>query len=1462
MFRKALQMRHRRARPIGARWTLWIVAALSLFWAQSSLANSHWCPTGTFSYQWAASECAKSQADTAVSPYIKAISDACHAEFHSGGGWYGSFIYHYDSTYGSHFGYVWEWGCATSPPPSAAKDDGKPMCGTCIGDPIQARTGNVFVTEPDLRAFGKLGFTRYYNSDPSVQSLRLGPHWTHTYDRRIRYSAGDGGNTPASAVLVQDDGRELTYQLIDGVWSGEADVSDELTSVLDASGNVTSWMVRHVADRSTEGYAASGELLTVTDENGLVTTLAYETDPAGSVAVTPRRLTSVTDPGGRRLTLAYDSLGRLSSVKDPAGASYTYSYDGSGLLQRIAFPDTSSRSYSYNEAGHSSSGTVTNPLLTGVLDELGQRATTYDYDANGRGVATTAPDGVNRHLLAFRADGGTDVTDPLGQVRTHTFSVFNGTTYANTLSGPCLGCGAIAQRTYNPVGDLTQATDFNGVVTNYAYDINHLLTQKVEAVGTSDQRDTQTSWNDFYQPVERRLYSASYVLLTRTSWVYNSRGQPTAQCDIDWQTAPGYVCTTDSGAPAGVRKYLRTYCDAVDSTGCPIVGLLLTVIGPRSDVQDVTSYSYYIDTDESGCGTEGGPCHRPGDLKTITDAVGMVTTYVSYDKAGRATRIKGPNGVLTDYTFTPRGWLATTTVRANATGAASSGDAVTTITYDPTGTVHEVIDPDGVSITYTYDAAQRLTDITDALGNRVHYTLDAAGNRTAEKIMTANGTVTRSLGRTFNNLGQLTALVDGLNHTVFAANFADSYDANGNLIHSQDGLEHQTKQVFDGLNRLVSTLQNYQGTDAATANSQTVSTFDALDRVGGFSDPDGLNTTYDIDALGNLTGLHSPDTGTTSHIFDVAGNVLTSVDATNNSRSRTYDADDRLLTETFADTSVNVQYKYDEADSLTGCAGSSGKGHLTRVIEGNGGIVWCYDNRGNVVKKQQTVGSVTRTTTYAWTTGNRLASVTTPNGTLIAYTRNALGQISSIQTTPSGGAAVTVVSNVVHMPFGPVAFYTLGDNQTVTLTYDANGAWTDVVSAAFSLHVKRDVMGNIVAVGNAAGVPTATETYGYDPLYRLTGVNAADGSVIEAYTYNKTGDRLSKTAPGLLTGTYNYAAGTHHLTGVGTTTRVVDARGNTTADVLASGTFGYGYNGRNRLTVVQNGGVTVGSYVLNALGQRIQKTAAGTTTRFDYDEESRLLSESVGTTNRDYVWMDDMPVGIVDYAGITATVSIVHADGLGSPRVVTTPAGTTLWQWAYAGNPFGEKAPVSSASYTLNLRFPGQYFDAESGLDYNINRDYEAAAGRYSQSDPLGLDGGMNTYAYAAGDPMIHTDPSGLQVVETMLRFPVSTLFSDEPILPRPLIAPKPGFLPRSLPDDFPQLPKSGSQCPGDGWEWRGPDAPGGPRGAWYNAEQRWTLHPDLEHPQPIGPHWDWVDENKAQYRLTPQSPVVPGQIY
>jgi RHS repeat-associated protein len=1233
-------------------------------------------------------------------------------------------------------------------PPTCQTDSGdaQDTAPPVAGDPINTATGNKYLQETDFGAERWLTFRRFYNSHPSAAASAIGTQWSHSFNRTLSLVTVTNGSSIMS--VGRPTGLRETFRKQPGAaWTTTPDNPDRLTEADDASGSPTGYTLWVGALRHTETYSPDGLLLTVSDATGQSAVLAYSntlTDPA--IAPKVGLLLTVTAPDGRSLSFTYDANARIHQVTQPDGGALVYGYDQTGNLTSVQYPDGKSRQYVYNESTLTGGASLPT-AMTGLIDENGVRFDDTAYDSTGRATATQASLGVGRVSVTYNTDGSSDVSYPLGGVSHQGYTTVQGLVRVATLDKPCGECGQpYVSRTYDANSHPASYTDFNGNVRAVTYDPNGLLTEEIDAQGSADQRTIDTTWNTTLRvPLLTTIKDNTGKVVSKSGWTYNASGLTTAACLIDPVAAPSYTCVATGTAPAGVRRSVMTYCTTVNGTTCPLTGLLLQIDGPRTDVTDTVSYAYYPTTDESGCATAGGACHHLGDAKTTTDGAGLVTTYVSYDKAGRPTRVKAPDGALTDLTYTPRGWLATKTVRASTAGTPSANDAITTIAYNPDGTVHQVKDGDGVTVTYTYDAAHRLTDVTDAGNRRFHYTLDAAGNKTKEEVITEAGTVVRTTAQSFNALGQLTTVTDGLGRTVFSASLTDSYDPNGNLVHSTDGLGIQQKHVFDGLDRLVSTLKDYQGTNTATANSQSATTFDALDRATGFSDPDSLNTTYDIDALGNVTGIHSPDTGTTARSFDISGNRTGSTDATNVSFASTYDADNRLLTTSYADATLNVQYKYDEADSVTGCTGSHGKGRLTRVIEGNGGIVLCYDNRGNVIKKQQTVGTDARTTAYTWTLANRLKSTTTPNGTVIAYTRNTLGQITTVKATPLGGTATTVVSAVTYKSFGPVATYKLGDGQTVTLTYDATGVLTDIASTAFTLHFKRDVMGNVVAIGNTAGVATPTETYGYDTLYRLTGVTAASGTSIEAYTYNKTGDRLTKAAPGLLTGTYSYATGTHHLMGVGTTTRQVDARGNTTADVLASGAYGYGYNARNRLTVVQNNGATVGSYVLNAFGQRVQKSAANLTTRFDYDEAARLLSESTGTTTRDYVWMDSLPVGIVDGTGTTGTVNFVHADGLGSPRAVTSSTGTMLWQWSYASNPFGENTPTSSAGYTLNLRFPGQYFDAESGLSYNVNRDYEAATGRYVQSDPIGLGGGHSTYGYVGGRPLNSRDASGLQ---------------------------------------------------------------------------------------------------------------------
>ncbi|MBB6242274.1 RHS repeat protein [Rhodanobacter sp. MP1X3] len=1096
------------------------------------------------------------------------------------------------------------------------------------------------------------------------------------------------------------------------------------------------------ATRNLESYDANGNLVSITTPDGQVTTLTYSTSSTpASVAPRAGLLLMVTDPRGRSLNFTYNTQGNMTTVTMPDTGVLTYGYDGIGNLNKVTYPDTTYKQYVYNESALTSDVSQPN-ALTGDIDESQTRLTSIGYDAQGRATMSRLGTSVELTQVSYGSNAAT-VTYPTGAQATLNFATINNSIHTSAVSAACgYDCGQPnAAATFDTNGYPASTTDFNGNLTTTTYDNDGLLDVEVDASGSPNQRTITTGWDDVNRvPLTRTVQNASGSAVAATSWVYNALGQTLARCEVDPtnSASSSYTCAATGTVPAGVRHWTYTYCTAVSSQ-CPLIGLQLTATGPRTDLSQTTIYSYYTTSSATNCGTPGSACYQAGDLYQITDALGHVTTYASYDGAGRVTRVTDPNGVNTDMTYTPRGWLASRSV----------GGSAATFTYMPYGEVQTITDPDGVVTTFGYDSAHRLTDITDAQGNDIHYTLDAAGNKIAEQISTASGTVVHSLSRSYNALGQLTAVIDGLSQTVFNAGYSDSYDANGNLTHSADGLSIQRQQSYDALNRLKSTIDNYNGTDTATANTTTTVSQDALDRVTSVTDPSSLVTSYTHDGLSNLTALQSPDSGASSSTFDAAGNALTHTDAKGVVATSTYDALDRKTGTSYTDTTANVTYTYDEANSVTGCATSAYIGRPTRVVENAVSTTYCYDARGNIIQKTQVVSGKADSTSYRYTAADRLSGETTPDGTAISYAYNTNGRISGVQVTPSGStsASPTVVSSVSWLPFGPISGYTLGNGQVVTRAYDANYRLTDLTSPALALHFARDAMGDITALGNAPGANPATESYQYDPLYHLTSITSITNSsgVLESYTYNPTGDRLSKTASGLATGTYSYTSGTHQLASIGSAPRANDANGNTTGSVIGGQTYGFAYDSRQRIALAQANGATVGTYLYNALGQRVYTSAASL--RFDYDQAGHVLA-NYGASSRDYIWLGDLPVATVDTTGsgsvTSSTVNYVVADQLATPRAVTNSAGTVIWSWAYAGNPFGEQQPISSTGYVLNLRFAGQYYDAESGTNYNMFRTYESATGRYLQSDPIGLDGGISTYAYVENEPLDGFDPMGL----------------------------------------------------------------------------------------------------------------------
>lgn len=1224
-------------------------------------------------------------------------------------------------------------GCDGGEGGTCPKTKGAPL----FTDPINVAIGNKYLEQDDAHSGHWLTFRRFYNSDGTAAAGGFGAHWRHSFDRSLALSAASSSQ-PATMVVTRPDSKIEVFTKTNGQWTPTPDIADVLTEADNASGSPTGYTLFVAALRHIENYDTSGRLLSVTDQTGVGVTLTYSSaSTASSVAPYPGLPIAIQDPQGRVLQLTYNSQGLVNQVTSPDGNTITYAYDTNGNLMSVTYPDSKTLTYVYNESSLTGGTSLPN-ALTGIVDESNTRYEDTFYDSSGRANRARQGQtmGADDTQITYTSSGA-QILFPLGvSSMVSLTTTAQGLSKVSSMSQSCgVACEQLYQsRTYDSNGNPVTVTDWNGNVTKTTYDANGLLDQEVDASGTADQRTTKTIWNTSLRvPLTKVVLDNNGNMAASTAWVYNSTGQTLARCDIDptISAAAGYICSNTGAVPAGVRRSTYTYCTAVDTTQCPVVGLLLTSTGSRTDLTQTTAYTYYLMDSVTA---------RHGDLLSVTDALGHATTYLSYDSAGRVLSQQDANGIITTYAYYPRGWLKTRRV----------GGAITTFTYTAYGAVQTVTDPDSITVTYGYDTAHRLTTITDAQGNYVQYTLDAAGNRTAENTYAAgSNTVSRTLTRQFNTLGQLTKVVDGLNYTVFNASASGNYDANGNLVQSADANGIAQQNSYDALNRAVEAIANYNGTDTATQNATTQIAYDVLDRLTHIIDPNGLTTAYGYDGLSNPASLQSPDTGSSSSTYDAAGNVLTHTDAKGIVSTSTYDALNRLTGTSYSDnaqTNDNVAYNYDDANSVTGCVNSYPTGRLTKMIESTVTTIYCYDTRGNITRKQQVTSAGTDSTTYTYTAANRLSSISYPSGSQVSYAFDTNGHIQSVALTPMGGSASTVVNSISYLPFGPVSSYTLGNGQTITRNYNANYALTDLTSPALNLHFARDAMGNITAEGNTAGANPATETYTYDPLYRLTNI-ADGGTALETLTYNPTGDRTSKTGGGLATGNYSYNSSTHQLSSIGNAAWTYDANGNTTGNSSAGQTWGYGYNGRNRLTVVQANGTTVGTYTYNALGQRIQKGTTlptAITQRFAYDEASHLIGEYTGSNNRDTVWMGDIPIATVDTAGTASTVDYVTADQLGTPRAVSDTSGNTVWSWPYAGNPFGELAPTSTTGYALNLRYPGQYYDAESGLNDNLHRTYESALGRYAQSDPLGLMGGISTYAYVRNNPLSNLDSKGL----------------------------------------------------------------------------------------------------------------------
>jgi RHS repeat-associated protein len=276
------------------------------------------------------------------------------------------------------------------------------------------------------------------------------------------------------------------------------------------------------------------------------------------------------------------------------------------------------------------------------------------------------------------------------------------------------------------------------------------------------------------------------------------------------------------------------------------------------------------------------------------------------------------------------------------------------------------------------------------------------------------------------------------------------------------------------------------------------------------------------------------------------------------------------------------------------------------------------------------------------------------------------------------------------------------------------------------------------------------KAFGYDALNRV--VNYASGTTAQTYAYDASGNRTAstKTAPPApsVALTYNNDKNSNRLLSIGghwssgytyTETFTYDANGNTLSHTSPFGDTSYTYDARNRRTKAYAGAYAT-TDLINGLGQRTAQTLALSTDHFVYDGAGHLTGsyDSSGRVLDETVWLGDLPVAVLS----GGQPSYIAPDHLGAPHQITIAGNRVEWLWDH--DPFGNGLPTGSFSY--GLRFPGQVYEQRSKLNYNYFRDYDPSTGRYIESDPIGLAGGVNTYGYAGGNPIGFFDATGLDV--------------------------------------------------------------------------------------------------------------------
>lgn len=498
----------------------------------------------------------------------------------------------------------------------------------------------------------------------------------------------------------------------------------------------------------------------------------------------------------------------------------------------------------------------------------------------------------------------------------------------------------------------------------------------------------------------------------------------------------------------------------------------------------------------------------------------------------------------------------------------------------------------------------------------------------------------------------------------------------------------------------------------------TTLTYDVGGNVTSEIDPRGLTTSYVYDGLGQLWQQSSPDTGITSYAYDSYGRRSSMTRADGSQTAYSFDSINRTVT--IASGSQMQSFAFDSC--------TNGVGRLCSASDATGSTSYTYSPEGWVLGRGFSVNGNVYALGYNYDAEGRLVAITYPDGNQAIY-QLTNGAVSSVEVT-IGGTTSSFVTNIVYRPANVAMSGWISNNGlSNSFGFDSDGRVVSIaVPGVQNLSFSYDYANRVLGIQNGID-NTLTQVFTYDGMSRLTSVvSAADN---ESYQYDANGNRTSQTLNGQ-TQSYVISPTSNQVTAIDGTSTVqygYDALGNMTT-VASAPTFHF--NAFNRMDSSAGG-----SYYVNPEGRRLYKLASGAATYFAPDDNGSLLAETQGSGWNDYIWVNGKLVGLLNNGQPFA----IHDDQTGRPTAMTNASGAVVWSaqnFAFTRNIITSSGPV------LNLGFPGQYYDSETGNWNNGFRDYYAGLGRYIESDPLGLQEGVNTYAYAGGNPLTVVDPSGL----------------------------------------------------------------------------------------------------------------------